>query len=155
MFNVDFKKLTRWLIPAFLRKPRLVALISCFSYPLARIYDQFIINREKNLYKLNHCSQVFSMENVLNDRFDATDRRIYITDGFAKDREYIYTRNELKNKYLGKLFVWNRVDYADTGIDFIVWIPVKVFITAQDEIELRTLVNFYKLASKRFKIYKV
>lgn len=115
-----------------------------------------MVNRANNIYLLTHNSQVCSMENVFNDRFDRDQRRIYITDGFTKDRIYIYTREENKPVYLNpSIPLYNRGDYGDTGVDFIVWVPTGIFMSPQDMIELTALINRYKLGSKRFKIYRV
>jgi hypothetical protein len=154
MFNVDFRRLFAILLPVLLRKPKMLALLQVYCWPLVQIYKGFLAYREKNLYTLSHNSQVYSMENVFNDRFDSLQRRIYITDGFSKQRRYAYTRLEDKPIYLGEIPLHNRADYADTGIDFIVWVPVAVMISPQDKIELTALINKYKLASKRFRIYR-
>lgn len=154
MFEIDFNRLLLWLTITFLRKPRLLALMRAYCFPLMKIHADFMANRDSNLYTLSHNSQVCSMENVFNDRFDPQARRIYITDGFTKDRTYVYTRQENKPQYLGKLPIYNNGDYADTGLDFIVWVPAAVFLSPQDLIELTALVNKYRLASKRFKIYR-
>jgi hypothetical protein len=155
MFDIDFDRLFLLLIPTFLRKARILALIRCMCFPLIQIYNAFLTYRQKNLYLLNHNSQVYSLENVANDRFDSEARRIYITDGFAHDRLYIYTMQESKPVYLGTEIIYNRDDYQDTGIDFIVWVPVAVMLLPQDKIELTSLINKYKLAGKRFRIYRV
>lgn len=154
VFNIDFEKLVWWLIPTFLRKPIIYAYVKALVNPAAQLHQEFLNNRQSNLYKLSHNSQVFSIENVLNDKFDTTQRRIYITDGFTKERKYVYTRAELKPLYLD-IVLFNREDYADTGVDFIVWIPVAVFMSPQNLIEAKALVNFYKRGSKRFKIYRI
>lgn len=155
MFNLDINKLVLWLIPAFLRKPVMYAWLKTLCFPLIQVYNQFSIKRTDNLYKIAHNSQVFNMEQVLNDRFDNAERRIYITDGLTKDRTYIYTPNELKPVYLGDISIWNSDDYADTGVDFIAWIPTAAGVTDQDLIEMKAQVNFYKLAGKRYRIYTI
>lgn len=93
------------------------------------------------------------MEKVLNDKFDNTERRIYITDGFTKDRIYLYTPEELKTKFLGSLTLFNKDDYSDTGVDFIVWVPAG--ISGQTLIEMKAQIDFYRLTSKRFRIYNI
>lgn len=155
MYNIDFNRLVTWLLPGLITKPKFQSWLRGLIEPLKTIQKAFNKNRESNLYKLRHNSQVFSIVNVLNDRFDNGQRRIYITDGLTKDRIYIHTRQELKPLFLGQIFLWNRGDYADTGVDFIVWIPVQIFITPQDLIEVRALITYYKLSGKRFKIYRV
>lgn len=154
MFNLDIDKLILWLIPAALRKPVLYAWLKALCLPVIQLYDQFMIRRLASLYRISHNGQVFSMEAMLNDRFDLIARRIYITDGFTKDRIYIYTRLENKPVSLGVIPLYNRSDYADTGVDFIVWIPNEILISTEDQFELRALLNFYKLAGKRYRTYR-
>ena len=155
MYNLDYNKLLLQLIPSFLRKDRLVGLMQSIVYPVKQLFDLFIKYRSERIYELNHSGQVYSMENVFNDRFDAEERRIYITDGFAKDRTYIYTRAENKPVFLGQVFLYNRGDYGDTGVDFIVWVPNAIVITLEEMYELRALVDKYRIAPKRYKIYRV
>jgi hypothetical protein len=92
---------------------------------------------------------------VLNDRFDATSRRIYIGNGQNKERIYIYTPLENKPLFLGKVPLYNPSDYGGNGIDFIVWVPTAIIVNEQDLIEMAALVNRYRLAGKRFQIYRV
>lgn len=156
MFNIDFSKLILWNIPALLRQTVLFAWLKLLCSPVVQLYDEFMAKRAADLYTLSHDSRVFSIEAVLNDSFDNTERRIYITDGFTKSRLYLYTRTEDKPLYLNpSIPLYNRGDYADTGIDFIVWVPTQVALTAQDLIQLNALVLKYKLASKRFKVYRI
>lgn len=125
------------------------------------LYNEFTVNCTSYLYEVNHDSRVFSIEAVLNDQFDNVDRRIYITDGLNKNRIYLFTREEAKPVYLYKrsenkpVYLFNRADYSDTGADFIVWVPTAVVLNAQDMILLNSLVNKYRLASKRFSVYTV
>jgi len=155
MFNINYNRLYLLLTITFLRNAKLQALMQCYCYPLTQIYNSFLTFRAANLYTVSHNSQVYSMENVFNDRFDNDARRIYITDGFGKRRLYAYTRLENKPIYLGTQYLYNRADYADTGIDFIVWVPVAVMLSPQDRIELTSLINKYKLAGKRYRIYRI
>lgn len=154
MYNIDYNKLMLWLLPNFLRKPKTYAWLQTLCSPVVRLSDMFLQKREANLYKLAHNGQVFSLQKALNDRFDSEQRRIYLTDGYTKERLFIYTRAEDKPKPLGKLYLHNRGDYSDTGVDFIVWVPGSVPLTASNIYELKSLVDFYKLASKRYTIYR-
>ena len=51
--------------------------------------------------------------------------------------------------YLGKVFLYQRGDYIDGGVDFIVVLPQGL---EYDRYKLEALVNFYKLAGKRWTI---
>jgi hypothetical protein len=154
MFNIDFNKFILQLLPLMFRRPVWYAWMKSLVYPVKEIYNQFIDFREAKKYQLNHNGQVFSMEDVLNDRFDNADRRIYLTDGLTKDRIYLYTREEDKSAFLPK-FIYNRADYADSGVDFIVWVPNAIVITLEEMYELRAKVDLYRINPKRYKVYRV
>jgi hypothetical protein len=51
------------------------------------------------------------------------------------------------------MYLHQNEDYADTGVDFIVWVPIEI-ITAQ-YYELVALIEFYKLGGKRYKIESI
>jgi hypothetical protein len=161
MFNVDFSKLINWMLPTFRRNPVDFSWVSVLCSPVVQLYNEFMAKRAADLYELAHDSRVFSMQAVFNDRFDNATRRIYVTDGFTKDRLYVFTPTENKPIYIytpaenNPVYLYNPADYADTGVDFIVWVPTAVTMSSQDMIELTALINKYRLASKRFAIYRV
>lgn len=148
-FNLNINRLTELLTPTFLRKEKFLAWLRVLHFPLIEIVDKFNFNRNENLYNLAHNGQVCYLRGALNDRFDPSGRRIKIADGNRYQRQYIYTRGEQKPKYLGKIYLYDRADYGDTGVDFIVLIPRGLIY---NEYEMKALVDFYKLASKRYKI---
>lgn len=154
MFNVDFNKLILQLLPLMFRRPVWYAWMRSLVCPVKEKYTEFIAFRNDKLYQLQHNGQVFSMENVLNDRFDNGQRRIYITDGLTKDRVYLYTRDENKAAFLPK-FIHNRADYADSGVDFIVWVPNAIVVTTEEMYEMRAKIDLYRADSKRYKVYRV
>ncbi len=150
-FQLDIKKLVVLLLPTFLRHHKMVAWLHSLITPLIFLYNDFMQQREKHLYRLNHNGQVCYLRKALNDEFDREQRRIRIIDGNQYNREYIYTRAENRPKYLGRMYLRSRSDYEDTGVDFIVEVPKDTY----NEIEMKALIDYYKLASKRYKIVKV
>ena len=150
-YKISFDKLVVQLLPTFLRKPRMIAFISLFSTELTKLHNNWLIKKTQDETWLNHNSQVCFLRKILNDEFDDLERRIKITDGQLYERKYIYTLGEKKPKYLGKLFIRQTADYADTGIDFFVVVPNDINIE-QNKYKLEALINRYKLASKRYKI---
>ena len=105
--------------------------------------------RTADLYNLAHNSQVCYLRKALNDEFDPQQRRIRIEDGKQNERLYIYPRSANRPLFLGKVFLYQRGDYIDGGVDFIVVIPQGL---QYDKYKLEALVNFYKLAGKRWQI---
>jgi hypothetical protein len=95
---------------------------------------------------------------LLNDRYDYTRRRITVVDSIDKDPVYIYRRDELKPRYIFKKtenrpkFIYT---YGESGLirdDFIIKIPVALFLAGLNTRELSSLVNVYKLAGTKFRI---
>ena len=145
--NID--KLVVLLLPTFLRKPKLVAWLRTLATPLHKLLYTFQQARTADLYNLAHNSQVCCLRKALNDEFDPQQRRIRIEDGKQNERLYIYPRSANKPLYLGKVFLYQRGDYIDGGVDFIVVLPEGL---EYDKYKLGALVNFYKLAGKRWTI---
>ena len=145
--NID--KLVVLLLPTFLRKPKLVAWLRTLATPLHKLLYAFQQARTADLYNLAHNSQVCYLRKALNDEFDPQQRRIRIDDGKQNERLYIYPRSANRPLFLGKVFLYQRGDYIDGGVDFIVVIPQGL---QYDKYKLEALVNFYKLAGKRWQI---
>ena len=127
----------------------MLAWLRALHFPLIKVVDDFNFNRNQNLYNLAHNGQVCYLRKALNDRFDIAQRRIKIIDGNKYKREYIYTDGEKKPKFLGTIYLRDDADYSDTGVDFVVLIPAGL---NYNDYEMRALIDFYKLASKRYKI---
>ena len=148
-FNLDIPKLTSLLTPTFLRREKLSAWLRALHYPLIKVADDFNVNRNANLYNLAHNGQVCYLRAALNDKFDISQRRIKIAEGNRYKRQYIYTDGEKKPKYLGVMYLRDDADYGDKVVDFIVLVPAGL---QYNDYEMRYIIDFYKLASKRYKI---
>jgi hypothetical protein len=149
-YNINWKKLVVLNQPTFLRKNVMVAFLRVLVEPINRLYYQWFIYRRDNLYKLAHNGQVCYLRKVLNDRFDPSQRRIYIGNGNKYDKNFIYTNPEQKPEFLGKIYLRQRSDYADTGVDFVVYAPTELLDT--NNYEFKALINYYKEGAKRYKI---
>lgn len=149
-YKVDFNRLAVLLLPTFLRKPILMGYLQALLAPIDSLYYSWSIFRNDNLYKVQHTGQICYLRKVLNDKLDVSQRRIYIGDGNRFKRQYLYTTGENKPKYLGTLFLHQNSDYADTGVDFIVFAPQEIINTLP--YELKALIEFYKAGGKRYKI---
>ena len=149
MYNLNIDKLLVLLTPTFLRKPKMVAWLRALATPLNKLLYQFQQARESDLYNLAHNSQVCYLRKALDDEFDSILRRIHIEDGKQNARIYIYPRSTNKPLYLGKIFLYQRGSYIDGGVDFVVVLPRDL---EYDKYKLEALVNFYKLAGKRWTI---
>ena len=162
MYNIDFDKLIGLLTPTILRKAEILAFLRALVTPLKRIHYDFSQKRNTrngDLYRLKHNGQVCYLRKMLNDNFDSGQRRIKIIDGNLFKAKYIYTEAEQKPVYLGVMHLNRNVDYAETGVDFIVKIPLEVWHAHKTETSqigeprfyaIEAFIDFYKLAGKRY-----
>ena len=149
--TVNWKRLAIILTPTFLRGKLMKAWLELIVSGIEDIHSRWLQFRTDNLYKLNHNSQICYLRKALNDRFDPTQRRIVITSGNSYTRQYIYTDAEQKPKWLGTMYLHGDEDYSDTGVDFIVKVPNNLTYSTP---AMTALIDFYKLASKRYKIVR-
>lgn len=156
-YTINFYILALQLLPIALRKPNIAAYTQALLKPLDTLYYTWSQMRERNIYKLEHNGQVCYLRAALNDAFDPGERRIYIGEGNMYDTTYIYTEGEAQDVYTGTesegTTLWLRTEgeTADTGLDFIVWVPAEVYATQLPG--LRATVEFYKAGGKRYHIY--
>lgn len=148
-FNVTWNRLAILLSPTFLRTEIMKSWLCLLVSPVADVHYWWLQFRKQNIYNLAHNSQKCYLRAALNDRFDMELRRIRIDDGNSFKRQYIYTDAEQKTKFLGTMFLYDDSDYADTGVDFIVVVPAGLLYSI---FEMKSLIDFYRLASKRYKI---
>ena len=163
MFNIDFKKLAVLLIPTFLREPKHIAFVECFINPITEIQREFLDLRAKDIYKLNHTPQVCSLERMLNDHFDISQRRIRIGEVLSNEPFFIFKESENTPKYIDEtnIIYLNRYSAnAGNGNEFTVYLPYDIWNEQKTEVELgeyryyriEALLDFYKLAGKKYKI---
>jgi len=149
IFNINYLKLVVLLTPPDIRKSRLLALLMALINPVRSLYGSFTNNRANNLYKLAQNGQVCYLQKALNDSFDPELRRIFIDAGSRFERQYIYTSGEQQPNYLGKIYLQPNSSFADTGVDFKVIVPQSFDLKNH---QMKALIDFYKLASKRYTI---
>lgn len=152
-YNVDYNKLGVLLLPPFLRKPKMVAFIIVLIEPIKTLHYSWKQKRDFDFYRLYHNGQRCKLRKALNDNLDPSLRRIYIDDGTAFPREYIYTQAENNPKYLGTFFIKSENEYQNTGVDFIVYVPQPIIDTAI--YQLKYILKYYKLAGKRYMIQPI
>lgn len=152
-YDIDYNRFGILNLPTFLRKPIVVSWVRVLLSPIANLHYTWKQKRLADWYKLNHTGQVCSLRKVLNDTLDVSERRIYIGEGNSFPRKYIYTRAENKPAFLGKMYIYQNSEYTNTGVDFIVFAPAEIINIRIHE--LKALIDFYKLASKRYKIQPI
>ncbi len=152
IFKIDIQKLGILLLPTLLRKHKMVAWIRALVTPLDTLHYNFVNKRNADIYNLNHNGQKCYLRKALNDAFDSQLRRVRIDDAPRYASEYIYTRAEGKTKFLGKMTIRTRGENQVTGLNFIVQVPMELQYL---ELQIKVLVDYYKLASKHYKIIYV
>lgn len=156
-FKIDWNVLALDQIPIALRKPSVSTLAQIVLKPLNDLYYKWHNWRIDNIYKLEHTNQICYLRGSLNDKFDPVDRRIYIGNGLLFDTQYIFTEPEDIEVWLETESedetIWLRTESetADTGLDFIVYVPESIYNTQLDA--LHAHIKFYKAGGKRYNIF--
>lgn len=145
--SIDFKETILQLSHTSFRSERFEAFASAFSKPLQTLAN-------KTLYEMQHDSRVINLEKMLNEHFQVptynpnshiSTRRIYIVDSAQIAQNYIYQPEENQPIYLGTVYLDG--DSASNNYDFIVKIPIDIEF---NELRTRALIDFYKLAGKKY-----
>lgn len=156
LFNINFRLLSVWYLPTFLRSAILKSFVWMLIYPLETLYIQVLKNRKQNLIKMNHNYQKFSIQKRLNDAFDPVERRIEILKAVLYESIHLYTEAEddiyhSKTKWLyddSKPIYLRTESELYSEFDFIVIIPN----TNINQYQMRAEIDFYILPSKQYKI---
>lgn len=162
IYDIDYRKLVLLLLPTFLRQNKMTAWLFCLVAPINTLYNQFLAEREEDIYKLEHTPQVCSLQKMLNDKLDATERRIRIGEVIQGEAFYIYSVEENNIKYIqnGEIFLNGYSGTSANGNEFTVYLPFEIWDREKTEIDLgiyrfyriEALLDFYKLAGKNYKI---
>ena len=143
------------MLPFRLRREAVLAFLYATLSPLETLHGIFIRSRRQNLYRLLITPQVCYLEKMLNDRYDATLRRIYISDFFRLPDVNIFLEDELKPLYIFQdyeampVYLGTIAEREAVETDFVVNVPYTV---PYNENEMRALLDSYKLAGKRYEI---
>lgn len=151
-YTIDYSRLKDLLLPTFMRKAKTRTYLLALMLPLDTLYTQFMAYRRDTIYKLQHNGQVVLLQKVLNDRFDKDQRRIYIDDGIVNDPTYVYTHAEDKPVHLGTQYIYSRAELAYKDVNFTVVLPAGMTLSDEERIRMQSLINYYKLASKTYRI---
>lgn len=149
--DFDINKLIKLLLPTFLRRINMILFLEAILYPLQGL-------KREIMYKMQHDCRVIYIEKVLNEHFNILSyntenhfdtKIIYITNGDDPDEVYLNTNNHPDPIYLGEQFINSDEYYDQNYADFIVNVPMIYF---PREREIKSLVNYYKMAGKAYKI---
>jgi len=163
-FQFDIPTFVRRLTPPLLRKSRQLAWIKALLQPVDYVIDQLNDYVTDVSYRVRLNSQVLILEMALNDEFDDSLRRIYITTstGFYDREIYTYYTDEgqpdtfLKNTseapIASEIYLYStqeQQDYVVATAFFTVHVPNS--LTSVED-RLKSLINRYKLAGKTYTI---
>ena len=149
-YSIDFFLLAIQMLPTKLRTLSIASFTLPSIKPLGSLHYKWENYRADNIYKLTHTGQVCSLRKSLNDKFDQSERRIYIGEGNDFNTLYLYTEAENQDKYLGTFYLRSDAE-TDTDLDFIVYVPQEIY-----RIQIHGLnahINFYKQAGRRYAIF--
>ena len=167
IYDIDYTAsgLPNTLLPVRRRQPMIVAFLVGLVSPVAYVQGLLQAFRTQTLYVLSHGPQVCHIQGALNDVFDNTERRIYISDGPNNLPNYWYQDDELKPDYLAQDSEVGSTDYASPeywytdgetdagGANFIVNVPTVVAGEAGYDVNyLIAIVNSLKLPNKSFTV---
>ena len=167
IYDIDYTAsgLPNTLLPVRRRQPMIVAFLVGLVSPVAYVQGLLQAFRTQTLYVLSHGPQVCHIQGALNDVFDNTERRIYISDGINHIPNYLYQQDELKPVYLAQQSEVGSTDYVSPdylyqlsetdagGANFVVNVPTVVAGEAGYDVNyLIAIVNKYKLPNKSFTV---
>ncbi|MCF0184092.1 MAG: hypothetical protein HUK01_07140 [Bacteroidaceae bacterium] len=154
-YDVNYAKLAQIALPMCLRGKVLTAILRAMVSPLNGLHASLMQFRRDKGYRLTHTGQVFSLRNVLNDRFDPLERAITITEGdTSADSVVIHMRSESRQALVPqrggerRMSIFRRGYAGVTGMGF--WVNLPARLSSVTEREVRAVVNQYRLASMRF-----
>lgn len=157
IYDIDFGKTVRLNIRRKYRLPKILALLNAGAMPIVLLFQDFIKYRKAKLYQLMITGQKCYLERLLNDRYDYTQRRIYIDDSVDKNPVFIYQDAELKPKYIYQqsenkpVYLYTKGESGENKNDFIVFVPLDIAFELN---EMISLIRAYKLAGTKFKIQR-
>jgi hypothetical protein len=161
IFKINYTWLLLWNVATFLRATVRMKWLNVVISPLIGIYDNLLQFRDEQLYKMSHNSQVVYLEKVLNDKFDYSLREIYIKNSEVYEPVWFYDTDENKPVYHydsadeAPVYYYDQSDFENYNSDFEVIIPNRLKPATPEEIaafelQVKMLVDYYKLYSKRY-----
>jgi hypothetical protein len=155
IYNLNFNKLVSWLITSQLFEPKMYKWCRALVLPLNSSLSNLMAFRKQRLYNLSITPQVFSLECMLNNKFDSTLRRIFISDGENDKKLFVYRRLEnvpmITHTTAEAIpqFIYKKNELTTTVAHFVVNVPASLTI---DLNVLKSVLNTYKLPDKNYKI---
>lgn len=155
-YDIDWSLLIKRILPTQKRDTWHIDWLMSALKGIRNIYDDFITFKSDTLRILSYNSQKLLFEKAINDDVDPTLKRVYI-DNAADDLEdsfcYYISENQedaycyqLAEEPFNGRFTYRIIEYV-FPVDFTVYVPTALTNATQ---KIRAIVNFYKLAGKRY-----
>lgn len=159
IYTINWDRLLTMFVPGIRNRFKHFELLKAFTDPLFLLYQEFTAFREKSIYKVSHNASIISLEEVLNDHFDPSLRRIEIENTQRVDAVRVYTVQAQKEVGIftnAPVGIRSAAEGAD-GADFLVKVPHDLLpLPLQEQegltIRIRAQLDYYKLYAKKYKI---
>lgn len=140
-YGLDLNKLINWLLPASIRKSKMIAWLNALVAPVKGIHSRFILYSNATRNALNITGQKRVLEYYLN-RFWLGSSPIEVYDTDQAEPVFIFTEDENMPVYLPTFI-------TGSAVDFIVDVPYDLM---SYESSIKAFVDKYKLPTKRYEI---
>ncbi|MGB1307545.1 MAG: hypothetical protein ACPG6B_01445 [Oceanihabitans sp.] len=160
VYILDHLKLVKLSLPTFFRETRTVAFVFSLFAPLIAQYERFINHKDDAIYRVSHNGSITLLQKVLNDKFDFTERRIYIKNVQLHDALRFYYQAAQKEVRFSTPAVSgfkDTVSFNAEQVDFTVHVPIEYQSNNASElanflIQIGAQIDYYKMYAKKYEI---
>lgn len=155
IYRINWNRFVILNTPNELRKVKYVKYLISFFEAIKKLYSLFRLFRIQQLYEAEINGQTIQLERVLNDVYDPTERRIYITDGGVYTPPIFYDFDKNRPVIFAAEGATNPIFYSDINIEdavafnFFVHVPEDIFFQKD---RMKATVTKYKNISRTFDI---
>jgi hypothetical protein len=159
---VIFDSIQKHIPKLFTNALKLRAFLRVLLLPFQFVGDVLEAYLLEKRNKLRYDGRVIYLEHVLNNQFDNVERRIYITDATLSNTNppVLYRKSEgqpsvvlyRKGEQLPSIRLYRNSEIST--LDFTIFVPSAV-LNSITKHQIRVLVNYYKIAGKRFDIQSI
>lgn len=104
-YNTDWSNFVFYNIPVHLRKLYRLKWIDLLVSEVKKLHAKLLTYRTNTIYTVAHTNQKISIEKVLNDKFDAINKQIYIA--LINPIDVLYLRNKVESQ---TMYLYNKWD---------------------------------------------
>jgi hypothetical protein len=158
IYNRDIELLVKRLLPTRKRAQWHIDWLISLLKGVQNLYNDFLTFQSATLLQLSYNSQKLLFEKAINDDCDPVLNRIYINNSaddleasycyfLSENQDDAYSYNLSEGAFIGR-YMYSIFEYF-TPYDFIVFVPLAL---VNLQAKIRAIVEFYKLAGKRYTI---